>query len=337
MGDNSIPQLNLFGISHHGTPVDFTTNPFFNGYTTNDNVSSELNARTQTAWRARHGSNHDLLDYHNFSIPEQAALKTMGISQRDTLAVNLHNNSVSNHFPVIRQSKDPFGPSVWAYPMVGQSPVDKEAEKFLASWQNLDPSLFPTDKNFRALLFQMVGEQFFLNCCLRKLAPILSSVVNNLKAADPNDSRTTALAHVDDNIFAITEIAKTHSLLLVNMKNAFKYKEDALWTDFSSIIENRRQEYVFENNKVVKAFSPYSGLFIDPVQQETSLQNKKLLRLRAQKRKRTNAISDQRSDPPPPTYICHTCGKGGHWRKHCPQNKNQGSVPKPTIIPDSKN
>eukprot|EP00493_Phyllostaurus_siculus_P000022 UN00022 len=115
----------------------------------------------------------------------------MGISQRDTLAVNLHDNSVSNRFPVIRQSKDPskilpdgtfgssnhfagrlfapFGPSVWAYPMVGQSPVDREAEKFLASWQNLDPTLFPTDKNFRRITISDGGGAIFSQLLFTKI------------------------------------------------------------------------------------------------------------------------------------------------------------------------
>ena len=345
--NSNVPNINIFGISNHGTDINFTTNPTFAGYKTNDVENKQLSRKVQNSWEISHASQNDLLDYHALSIPDQAALKTMGITQRDTLTVNLEKTSVKRHLPVIRQAKDPsimkpdgtygkrsdfcgrlfcpFGPSVWDYPMVGESSIDKDAEKFLVKWQNIDISLLPNDPHLACLLLQMAGENFFMNCCLRKLAPLLSNVVQNLKTHSPQDPRTHTLSHVDDNLFALTEIAKQHSILLLNIRNSLKYKEEGALSQLSTIITNRRDEYLFENNKVVKNFSPYTGLFLDPRSQENNLKNKQLIRLRAQKRKRTQSFLDTSKPKPPENYICHTCEKRGHWRRDCPLNQKSTS------------
>lgn len=48
---------------------------------------------------------------------------------------------------------------------------------------------------------------------------------------------------------------------------------------------------------------------------------------------------------PPPTYICHRCGQGGHFINHCPTNgdpkydfvrvKNSTGIPKTFLVPVS--
>ena len=226
--------------------------------------------------------------------------------------------------------------------MIGQSSIDTDVQKYLARSQNLEISSFPSDKHYSALMFQIVGEQYFLNCCLRKLAPLLSSVVENLKSTSGSDARTQTLAHIDDNLYAITEIAQQHAILLLNLKNASKYGDDSAWSQFGEVISNRREEYLFEDNKIVKSFQPYNGLFLDPRKQQDFLENKKLIRLRAQKRKREQQFEEKRSKTTPPdSYICHTCNKKGHWRRDCPQNKSEipskNKTETPSTTPISKN
>ena len=356
-------QASIFGTQAVQV-LQIDNNSFYRGYTDHDVQRSQLQRRINSERVQSHALQQDSLTfYQDFNILEHAAMNKMGITPWNLNCVNLGNLANQRSTPVIRQSKDPtnllpdgsypdtkhfmghlvcpYAPTVWDFPMQGETKLDKEIRNFFSRWQNVEASCLPLDADLLAVLFQLGGEHYFLGSLLRKLSPCLDRVVVNLEQTQTfTPEHFSTLKHIQKNLYAIIEVIMTQKMVFSNIVVAFNYRNDGSFFKFKEVVKRRCQEYRFQNSEEAPQLQSYRGMFLDPATFQNSLEGKKQKRL--SKKRKLNQSSPFPRNPenvPPaqkgfPNYVCHTCGSKEHFRKFCPMEINKpkgGAVQKPSL------